>query len=244
MNKILFGITFLCISLPVYGQNSDGFLRINPTFSYKLNKKWKTEFDYRLTMDQNMSKFRSSHFQFATSYKIFKPVTVELAYRYTVTPIWNPHRFMISAIYKHKFEHFDLSSRTRYQFSTEFFDPYFMNQVREPRIYLRQKFGIDYAIPNTKLNVFASGEIFFRFRYEGVEFHRMRYQVGIEKELKFGNSVGLRIIYEDRTAPTRQDRMIITAKYDLSIDTMVKKIKKKKEKKAKEKANNEVETSN
>lgn len=124
----------------------------------------------------------------------------------------------------------------RYQFSTVNFDPYFMNQIRSPRQYFRQKIGVKYAIPDTKISVFAASEIFFRYRNSGLDLHRMRYQIGVEKELKYGNTIGFRVIYEDRINPNSQDRIIVTAKYDLSIDTLVKKIKKKKKKKAKKEA--------
>ena len=228
-------LVFLSLGLfcsgKILSQNTDGFLRINPTISYKFNKNWKTELDYRFTLDNNMTRFRSSHIQLSTAYKIIKPLSIELGYRYTATPQWNPHRIMVSVSYRHKFEHFSLSARTRYQFSTVYFDPYFINQVQAPGQYFRQKIGIDYTIPNTTVSVFASSEIFFRMRYSTLEWHRMRYQIGVEKELKFGNTIGMRIIYEDRANPNSQDRIIVTAKYDLSIDTMIKKIKKKKAKK-------------
>lgn len=231
MNRCFF-VLFLVLFLDhtSLSQGNDGFLRINPTFSYKLNKKWKTEIDYRLTLNDNMSKLRSNHIQTVLSYKIIKSLRFDVAYRYTTRNTWNNHRFMTSVNFKHKFQHFSITTRTRFQFSTVNFDPYFMNQIRQPRVYLRQKFAVKYPIPNSKIKVFAASEIFFRLRNENIAWHRMRYQIGIEKGLKFGNTIGLRVIYEDRIRPSSQDRFILTLKYDLSIDTMRKKILKKRKK--------------
>lgn len=237
-------IFFSTCCTALVAQSINGNLRINPTLSYEINKKLKTEFDYRLSFQDNISTFRSSHYQTGLTYKIWKPLRVELVYRYTDTKKWDSHRFMVSLSYKRKFERFSLTSRSRWQFSTVYFDPHFMNEVRAPRVYLRQKFAIDYPIPNTKTTVFAAGELFFRVQPSSVYFHRMRYQIGVEQELKLGNSIGLRLIYENRVDPSRQDRLILTAKYDLSIDTMIKKIKKKKKKKVKKAAKEQNNSEN
>jgi hypothetical protein len=61
--------------------------------------------------------------------------------------------------------------------------------------------------------------------------NRMRYQLGSDYQMKFGNTIGLSLLYEDRINATKTDRFILTAKYNLSLDEMLKKVRKQKKKK-------------
>jgi hypothetical protein len=59
----------------------------------------------------------------------------------------------------------------------------------------------------------------------------MRYNAGIDYKLNYGNSIGLGFFYEDVYNPKKTDRFVFTTKYNLSIDDLLKTIKRKRDEK-------------
>jgi hypothetical protein len=221
----------------ISAQNSDVQLRVTPSISYKINKKWQASFDYRLALDNDMSTFRSSMFQPALDYKIIKGLSVELAYRFTTAFSGDNHRLFATLQYKYKFnKKFALSSSTRYQFSTASFDAAYMRDFKEPSQYIRQKFTFDFNVPKSKFSFYAAPELFLKLDSNPVALHRIRYHLGTDYNLEYGNSIGLGIFFEDVFKVTKQDRLVFNLKYNFSIDELLKQLKKdKKKKKNKEK---------
>lgn len=222
---------FLLIGCFGFAQDTDTQLRLSPSLSYKINKKWKVDFNYRYALEKDVSTFQASVFQLSGEYKINKRIALEAGYRYTTSFENDNQRLFASFIFDYKIKKFTLTSRTRYQFSTPYFNADYWNEFKEPNQYLRQKFTVDYNIPKSKASVYFSPEFFIKLESNEVKYHRTRYQFGSDYKLKYGNTIGLSIMYEDRLNPTKTDRFIITTKYNLSIDELVKKLNKKEKKK-------------
>ena len=216
----------------LFAQNTDLQLRLTPSVSYKINKKWQASFDYRLALDNEMSTFRSSMFQPALDYKIMKGLSLELAYRFTTAFSKDSHRLFATLQYKYKIDKkFSLSSATRYQFSTGSFDIDYMRDFKEPSQYIRQKFTLDFNVPKSKFSFYAAPELFLKLDSNPVVLHRIRYHLGADYNLKYGNSIGLGIFYEDVSKVTKQDRMVFNIKYSFSVDELLKQLKNYKKKK-------------
>ena len=213
-----------------FAQNTDTQLRFSPSIDYKINKKWKVELDYRYALEKDISTFQASVFQFSGEYKINKKMSLEAGYRYTTSFENDNQRLFASFIYDYKIKKFTLSSRTRYQFSTPYFNATYWNEFKEPNQYFRQKFTVDYNIPKSKASVYFSPEFFIKMEDGEFKYHRTRYQLGGDYKLKMGNTVGVSVMYEDRLNPTKTDRFVITTKYNLSLDELLKKPKLKEEK--------------
>lgn len=227
------GITYLLLLLVSYlgfAQDTDTQFRLASSIDYKINKKWKVGFDYRYALEKDISTFQSSIFQFSSEYKINKKMSVEAGYRYSTSFEMDNQRLFASFIYDYKWNQFTVSSRTRYQFSTPYFDSDFWNEYKEPIQYIRQKLSFDYNIPKSKLSLNFSPEIFIKWDNSKLEYNRIRYQFGSDYKLKYGNALGFSVFYEDKSDATKMDRFVFTTKYNLSIDELVKKIKKKKKK--------------
>lgn len=222
---------FLLIGCFGFAQDTDTQLRLSPSLSYKINKKWKVDFNYRYALEKDVSTFQASVFQLSGEYKINKRMALEAGYRYTTSFENDNQRLFASFIFDYKIKKFTFTSRTRYQFSTPYFNADYWNEFKEPNQYLRQKFTVDYNIPKSKASVYFSPEFFIKLESNEVKYHRTRYQFGSDYKLKYGNTIGLSIMYEDRLNPTKTDRFIITTKYNLSIDELVKKLNKKAKKK-------------
>lgn len=222
---------FLLIGCFGFAQDTDTQFRFSPSIDYKINKKWKVSFDYRYALEKDVSTFQASVFQFSGEYKINKKMSLEAGYRYKTSFENDNQRLFASFIFDYKIKKFTLSSRTRYQFSTPYFNTTYWNEFKEPNQYIRQKFTVDYNIPKSKASVYFSPEFFLKLEDTEVKYHRTRYQFGSDYKLKYGNTIGLSVLYEDRLNPTKTDRFIITTKYNLSIDELIKKLNKKAKKK-------------
>lgn len=228
---------FLLIGCFGFAQDTDTQFRFSPSVDYKINKKWKVEFDYRYALEKDISTFQASVFQLSGEYKITKKMSLEAGYRYTTSFENDNQRLFASFIFDYKIKKFTLSSRTRYQFSTPYFNTTYWNEFKEPNQYLRQKFTVDYNIPKSKASLYFSPEFFIKMEDREFKYHRTRYQLGGDYKLKLGNSVGVSLMYEDRLNPTKTDRFIITTKYNLSLDELLKKTNKKDKEGKKDKKN-------
>jgi hypothetical protein len=226
IKKIIFILLFICCF--GFAQDIDTQFRIAPSVDYRINKKWKIGFVYRYALEKDITTFQASVFQFSGEYKINKKMSIEAGYRYSTSFETDNQRLFASFIFDYKLNKFTISSRTRCQFSTPYFDSDFWNEFKEPNQYIRQKFSVDYNIPKTKLSLNFSPEIFIKWDNTKLEYNRTRYQFGSDYKLKYGNTIGLSVFYEDKTNATKMDRFVLITKYNLSIDELVKKLKKKK----------------
>ncbi len=228
--KKLFFLFFL-ISFFGYAQNTDTQLRLAASIDYKINKKWKAGLDYRYALEKDISTFQANVFQFAGEYKINKKMTIEAGYRFLTAYEGDNQRLFASLKYDYKISRFIIRSRTRYQFSTPYFDTEFWNEFREPSQIVRQRLSVDYDIPKSKLSLNLSSEIFIKWDNPELKYNRIRYYLGTDYKLKYGNTLGFSVFYEDRTNPQKTDRFVFSTKYNLSIDEMLKKLAKKNKKK-------------
>lgn len=230
---------FLFIGCLSFAQDTDTQLRFNPSVDYKINKKWKVAFDYRYALENDISTFQASVFQLSGDYKINKRMSLEAGYRFTTSFENNNQRLFASFIYDYKLKQFTLISRTRYQFSTPYFNSDYWNEYKEPNQYIRQKFTVDYNIPKSKASLYFSSEFFVKIDESEFKYHRTRYQLGSDYKLKYGITLGASVMYEDKLNTTKTDRFVFTTKYNLSIDELLNKGSEKEKKDKKEKKVNE-----
>lgn len=238
IKKILFFLLVVSFS-KLYSQEQlpDFQLRISPSVDYKFAKKWQASLEYRYALDQDISEFRNSAVEAGIGYDITKSASIETRYRFTTSFENDSH--LLYAIFKYKKDlnkRFTLKSSTRYQFRTGSFDADYMQYFKRPTQLLREKITFEYNVPNSKLSLYVAPEIFLKIADKDLPFlsyYGMRYNAGMDYAMKYGNTIGLGFFFEDRYDPTKTDRFVFTTKYNLSIDELVKTIKKKKKKAAK-----------
>jgi len=234
IRKITLSITFgiLLISILGFGQNNtDIQYRFSPSMDYKINKKLKIAFNYRYNLYKDLEAFKSNSFQFASEYELTKKIELETGYRFTTSFIEDTHRIFLGLKYSHKLKDFTLSFATKYQFSTGSFDQDYMQYYKNPSNMFREKFSIEYNVPHSKASIYLSPEIFLKYKNESININRMRYTIGCDYKLKYGNTFGISMFYDDKINPQKADRVVFSTKYNLSIDALIKKINKTKVKK-------------
>lgn len=230
--SIQFGI--LLLTTFSFSQNTtDIQSRFSPSMDYKISKKLKIAFNYRYELFKDLNAFKSNSFQLSTKYEFKKKFELEIGYRFTTSFLEDNHRIFLGVKYTRKIKDFTLSFTTKYQFSTGNFDQDYMQYFKNPSDMFREKFSIEYNVPHSKATFYLSPEIFLKYKNESIDFNRMRYTIGGDYKLKYGNSFGISMFYDDKVNPQKTDRVVFNTKYNLSIDALVKKINKNKAKKKK-----------
>ena len=230
--SIAFGI-FLLTTISFGQNNTDIQYRFSPSMDYKISKKLKIIFNYRYELYKDLDAFKSNSFQFATKYELTKKIELEAGYRFTTSFLEDNHRIFLGLKYSRKIKNITLSLATKYQFSTGSFDQDYMQYFKNPSHMFREKFNIEYNVPHSQATFYLAPEIFLKYKNKSIDFNRMRYTIGGDYKLKYGNSFGISMFYDDKVNPQKTDRVVFSTKYNLSIDALVKKINKNKAKKKK-----------
>lgn len=235
MRFLLFGLIFLFSNLIFSQKIPDWQLRLSPSLEYKFAKKWEANATYRLSLDHDMSQFRSSYFFGSIGYKILPKLTAEMAYVYTTSNIQDFHQMRIELGFKQKLsKRFQLKNNLRYQYQ---FNPIGISGLSQDVLegsLIRNKLTFDYNVPKLRSNISIGPEFIIDPIDRFYPLTRMRYHASIDYEFKYGNNVELGFFYEDRINYKKQDRFVLSVKYKLKIQDLVKRIQKDKAKRAKE----------
>ncbi|WP_081694240.1 DUF2490 domain-containing protein [Flavobacterium suncheonense] len=239
MTKKFFVIWLLMCPLVVLGQeNTDLQLRMVPSVSYKFTKKWGVAVAYRYDIYKDLQEFKSSMFQGEIRYDLSKKFRLETGYRFRTSYTEDQHRIYGGLRYDQEIiTGLKIFLATKYQFSTGSFDKEYMAIYDRPNHVLREDLSFEYTIPQTKLSLSVGTEFFIKQdnTTKEWELNRIRSSFGIDNKFKYGNTVGIGIFYDDKTNPRKEDRIVLVTKYNLSIDDMIKKIRKERLKKEEKK---------
>lgn len=239
MIKKFFVIVLLLLPLLLLCQeNTDLQWRLVPSVSYKFTKKWEAVATYRYDLHKDLQEFKSSMVQGEIRYNISKKFRLETGYRFRTSHTEDQHRIFGSLRYDQEIiDGLKIFLATKYQFSTGSFDKEYMAVYNRPNHVLREDLSFEYTIPETKLSVSVGTEFFIKQdnTTKEWELNRIRSSFGIDNKFKYGNTFGIGVFYDDRTNPRKNDRIVLVTKYNLSIDDLIKKIKKEKRQKEEKK---------
>lgn len=219
-------------------ENTDLQWRFIPSVSYKFTKKWEVVATYRYDLHKDLMEFKSSMVQGEIRYSISKKFRLETGYRFRTSFTEDQHRIFGSLRFDQQIiEGLKIFIATKYQFSTGSFDKDYMQVFNRPDHVLREDLSFEYTIPQTKLSISIGTEFFIEQdnTTKDWELERIRSSFGIDNKFKYGNTLGIGIFYDDRTNPENIDRLVLVTKYNLSIDDLIKKIKKEKRQKEEKK---------
>jgi hypothetical protein len=232
INKKLLSYFLVFFAIESYSQSyTDTQGRFMTSVDYKITKKLKISGEYRYSLQNDFHKFRSSAGEISLKYNFTKKLNILGGYRFTTSFEEDNHRFFIGIKYNKKWDEFKAAVTSKYQYSTNSFDPDFMNYYKEPVQMLREEISLDYDIPNTKTSVFIASEIFLKMNSQPyLKWNRMRYSIGGQYKLKYGTTLSLSTFYDDKVSAQKNDRIVIVTKLNVSIDDFLKKLKKNKKK--------------
>ena len=229
IKKIVLLVGFFLISLSSFSQgNTDFQSRFITSVDYKLNKKWKFNSEFQYSLENDLQKFRSSSIQLDAKYTVTKNLSLSSGYRFTTSFEEDNHRFFVAVGYDYNLnKSFAIQLASKYQFSTNSFDPDFMHEFKEPVKMTRQKVGFEFNVPKSKLAFNTSAEIFLKMDSQPFfKFNRMRYNVGTDYNFKKYGKFGINVFYDNKYNPMKDDRIVLVAKYTVSVHDFFKKSKK------------------
>ncbi|MGE0562512.1 MAG: DUF2490 domain-containing protein [Flavobacteriales bacterium] len=188
--RILSVVSGLLICLQVSAQVNDAGLWLNVGLEKKITQKFSAQFSHALRYNENISELGTSFSEIGLSYKIIKPLTFNVVYRFAqkkrVDDFYsNRHRYAFNVVYRLKIHQFKLNFREQYQSSYKDIGTSETGSI--PTNHFRSKITIAYDLEK-KYTPFISYELF----YEIVEYiDNMRYKVGVEYELDKFNTFNL-----------------------------------------------------
>ncbi|HOY96792.1 MAG TPA: DUF2490 domain-containing protein [Catalimonadaceae bacterium] len=227
---LLSGAVFFHL-LQAKGQvNPDFQYRFISAIDYKLTKKWKIAAEYRYSAENDLQKFRNSYVQFEGKYSKTKKLSVSGGYRFTTSHELDAHRFFVAVEYNHKLSKlFSVAGASKYQYSTNSFNPEFMNEFEEPVRMLREKLSVEFNVPKSKLAFHTGAEVFIQTGSQPMfSYNRTRYQLGTSYSFGDYGKFGLSVFFDDRYNPEKTDRFVLVTKYSLSLDKLLNHNKEEK----------------
>jgi len=183
-------ILFCCfISGALHAQTSDAGAWFSASISHKWNKKWSSELETQLRMDQNISRLNRGFEELSLEYRPISWLRFSGHYRATWVNNGNfRSRTFFDLAVKPNLGKISPFYRIRYQ--NQFSD---FNQVDifgNNNRFIRNKFGINWDLPK-KFNASASVDSWYNIASNSRQLENFRYYLGLEKEINKSQSIEL-----------------------------------------------------
>jgi len=216
MRQTIFVLGFWMIAMVGWSQNSDAGAWFSASISHKWNKKWSSELESQLRMDQNITRVNRGFEELSLEYRPWGSWRISGHYR----AIWVNNgnfrsRTFFDVAYKPNWGKISPFYRFRYQnqFSDFTRDEVFNSNNR----YLRNKFGLSWDLPK-KYSASASVDSWFNLASNSRQLENFRYYLGIEKDLKGKHSIdlGYQLDWEvNQKNPSRSHVIFLGWKYKI-----------------------------
>ncbi len=210
----------------------------------KINKRLSVSIEGEMRTQDGVSNFERLTIGPSASFKVCDYLKIDAGYLYMnrfypkglsksgnslIDKYWSQrHRAFGSLTGEYKIGKVKLSLRERYQFTyrdgqyvrrwnaegTREKDPDYKAMKRES--ILRSRLKVEYGIPNTKVDVYVSGEIFHIIN-EKWAYEKMRYYIGADYDLTKKHAVGLYLRYQDNADSDEPGGFLLGAKYSFSF---------------------------
>lgn len=216
MKVYFYILTFLC--LLIYEADAQDSGRFNDSelwLSLDLKKELSKDLDFTISeavrFDKDISEFKVLFTQASLKYRLFKPLTLTAAYRYSSDERFRArHRMMFATQYRQKLKRFNLSWRLRYEREYEQQNP-IQNRIRN-------RIKASYSKKKSDFDFFLAFETFYTYNYIEGDINRERYIFGIDYKVSKSIDIGLSGIFqrEINTARPFDDAIInIGLSYEL-----------------------------
>lgn len=199
MNKKLFVLVLVFTVNYSFSQvTSDAKLWTGISVIKKINN-FELSFNEELRLHENFSTINKVFSEFGIAYKINNFLAISGNYRfnrknnYELGGFYTNQRFNVDVSYKHKFNKFKFSYRTRLQHKIDYNKktPYNLTKT-----YSRNKFSIKYKLSNVVVP-FLSYEFFYQFNNQNI-INRNRIALGSSLKINDTNSLKLFYMFEDK----------------------------------------------
>jgi hypothetical protein len=225
--QVLIMILFLTVS-DLHAQETKDFrTRTSIGLSWKPLKRLELNPRYRLTLNENSSRFSNSMFSLGADYDLLKWLKIGGEYRYYTSYKRDRHRLIAFTRANYKLGKYDLSYRLQYQQQQEYFEREYL-QAHQPNRVFRNRIQLRYSYTKkVDFNVYV--ESFTRRNKGEFNFYRMRYGVGTEYLYKRRHAFKADLFADDEfNLSDPEDRLTFALGYTFHVEKKKKKGKKKK----------------
>ena len=173
----------------VHAQNSDAGAWFSASLSHKWNKKWSSELESQIRLDQNISHVNRGFEELSLEYRPVNALRISGHYRATWVNEGNfRSRTFFDLAYKPNFGKISPFYRIRYQ--NQFSDFNRETVLNSNNKFIRNKFGLAWDLPK-KFSASASIDTWYNLISASRQLENFRYFLGIEKELNKKSAVEL-----------------------------------------------------
>lgn len=231
VNSLFLGFICLMCSTTVEGQ-SDFSNWAGVEAKFDLSKDWKVGVEAQSRTDLKLGRFDALLLSPSISWELAKHFEADLSYRLTSVPYSNSttnrvEKHRITADFSFvKIEKFFLKKKTRLGMSLRLRGTTEHQAEERTENTLRLKFKLEYNLPKTKLDLFASTEVFYRFQRDLVytfteveavnAIDKYRVKFGIQQPLGDQHSIKLFGMHQWRY-PDGTNEIVIGLGYSFSL---------------------------
>jgi hypothetical protein len=184
-----FILCFFFFSGALHAQTSDAGAWFSASLSHKWNKKWSSELETQLRLDQNISRLNRGFEELSLEYRPISWLRFSGHYRATWVNNGNfRSRTFFDLAIKPKLGKISPSYRIRYQ--NQFSDFNREDVLNSNKKFIRNKFGLAWDLPK-KFSASASVDSWYNISPTSRQMENVRYFLGIEKELNKKSAVEL-----------------------------------------------------
>ncbi len=173
LKQLLLGVFCVWMTASVSAQSNEGMAFTNwasAELNYDINKDWKAGVEVQSRTSLQTGQLNNLFFAPSVEWKIMKHLETAVSYRLTSVPYSsattnriNKHRFTLDLTFR-KLEDLVFSGKNRLGVSVRLrgTTEHQLEELTENT--LRGKLKLEYNLPKTKLDLFASTELFYRFQ--------------------------------------------------------------------------------
>ncbi len=240
MNKsfpIFFRLCFvffaLCGTTSKAQPTQDFESRTNIAADYDPAKNFSIGARYRLTLQDNSTRFKRSMFSVDAAYDVLKWLRIGGEYRYNTAYNQDFHRWAFYARLDEKIGKWSIKYRAQYQQAQDYFNTDYLEVFKPVRVF-RNKFWVGYPFTK-KIGVFVYAESFSRLKNQEFNWYRMRYGAGANYLYKRRQTISAEVFVNDEfNLKKPEDRVTAELGYAYHFTKKKKKKKHKKHKKVQE----------
>jgi len=207
-------------------QLADDFeLRQNVGLSYQATSRINLEGRYRLSLNDNATRFNTSMVALSGEYELLKWLKAGVEYRFYTSKLEDNHRLQLFARASYKIGKTGLAYRLQYQQTQSYFDREYLSYNSPSRVF-RNRLQVKYNF-SKKMEMYVFAEPFVRLRDAKFNLYRVRYAVGVVIAYKKRHAFNPELFLNDEfNIKSPEDRLVLELSYTLDLSKQKKKKKK------------------
>jgi len=182
--------------------------------AFRVHKKWQLNFKNQIRLNENMTRFDYTAFNFEANYRAARWLRVSGSYRFNIKNHWrdgwlNRHQVRATASLRHRIGDFKFYNRNRIQTGVE--DAFSESDETDSNLFYRNRTRVKWTVTE-RWDVYGFFEAYWRLGKAPVSeglLYRKRYSVGANYVLSSRESLRVFAVYQDQVRRRRPDQRYV-----------------------------------